>query len=245
MENVKISDYEITAKAAFAEHSFFNDHNFRRLNLCFTNETQLPANTSLRSRIFMQFAAGDDVPPESALYLSGGNQMEMMESRFARSRGLIPGDISEMDIVTNHFHFGGGLNMRGYSGYTATDDRSGEYHAVSVGTGGFAINLEYDFLDAIAPPAKGRIARYLELDSYLFTDLGMLRYETPSGERQMAKLRMDAGLGFALTVKRFWILDDARPFTLRLDLPLLLNRPPDAEGGYLDFRWMLGIGRSF
>lgn len=35
------------------------------------------------------------------------------------------------------------------------------------------------------------------------------------------------------------------PFTIRLDMPLLLNRPPMEEKEYFKFRWVMGVIRSF
>jgi aminopeptidase N len=58
-------------------------------------------------------------------------------------------------------------------------------------------------------------------------------------------VRMDAGIGSTFTIKRWWVLDKAKPLTLRIDLPLFLNTPPYAEGKYVKMRWLFGIERAF
>ncbi len=244
-DKFKIEGQAFEGSLTLAEHSLFSNYDFRRVSLSLRHELPAYRGSMLRSRLFAQFGSGSDMPLESALFLAGANQMAMMDSRFARSRGLIPGAWSQYEIHTNHFHHGGGLNMRGYAGYWATDDRNGNYHAVHMGKSGLSLNLEYEYWDALFPAQPTRFNRYFDFDAYVFADAGILNYETVEGDNRFAKLRLDSGLGFALTVKRFWILEDTNPFTVRMDFPLLLNRPPYDESGYLQYRWMLGIGRAF
>jgi hypothetical protein len=46
-----------------------------------------------------------------------------MDNKYTRSNGFIPPSWGEYETMTNHFTAGGGLNLRGYSGYVlaATD----------------------------------------------------------------------------------------------------------------------------
>jgi len=36
-----------------------------------------------------------------------------------------------------------------------------------------------------------------------------------------------------------------KPITIRLDIPLFLNKPPATNDDFLQFRWILGINRAF
>jgi hypothetical protein len=36
-----------------------------------------------------------------------------------------------------------------------------------------------------------------------------------------------------------------KPLTIRFDMPLLLTRTPDVSPDYVQFRWLLGVGRAF
>jgi hypothetical protein len=58
------------------------------------------------------------------------------------------------------------------------------------------------------------------------------------------KLRADAGVGTALTIKNWGPLN-LQPLTIRFDMPLFLNAIPANESDYFAFRWVLGISRSF
>jgi aminopeptidase N len=58
-------------------------------------------------------------------------------------------------------------------------------------------------------------------------------------------LRVDAGLGFACTIKKWGPFDKAKPLTLRFDMPFFLNRPPYANPQYANFRYVVGINRTF
>jgi hypothetical protein len=57
--------------------------------------------------------------------------------------------------------------------------------------------------------------------------------------------RADAGVGTAITIKKFGPLQDIRPLTLRFDMPLVLSNIPDGKIGYFAFQYVVGIGRSF
>ena len=49
------------------------------------------------------------------------NYEELMQSRFTNSDGVIPSSIREYNYSLNNFHSGGGLNLRGYTGYLAPE----------------------------------------------------------------------------------------------------------------------------
>ncbi|GIV27067.1 MAG: hypothetical protein KatS3mg027_0881 [Bacteroidia bacterium] len=55
----------------------------------------------------------------------------------------------------------------------------------------------------------------------------------------------DAGAGIALTIKKWGPLTEVKPFTIRFDMPVFLNRLPYAEKDYFQWRWMVSINRTF
>jgi hypothetical protein len=79
----------------------------------------------------------------------------------------------------------------------------------------------------------------------LFGDAGIINLNETYESFELADLRADAGLGLALTVKRFWKLEKVKPLVIRADFPLVVNRIPATESQYVGFRWLLGIERSF
>ena len=55
------------------------------------------------------------------LIFAGANSEELMENKFTRSEGFIPNQWLGYGSTTNHFQMGGGLNLRGYTGYYAPE----------------------------------------------------------------------------------------------------------------------------
>ena len=70
-------------------------------------------------------------------------------------------------------------------------------------------------------------------------------YETNDGNFFLSRLRADAGLGFAFTIKSWGPLDKVKDLTIRADFPLLINRVPAADPDYFALRYVIGIGRAF
>jgi aminopeptidase N len=139
---------------------------------------------------------------------------------------------------------GGGLNLRGYAGYLAPELRkiNGTDSVVFAyaGKSGASWNLEIDFDKFIKIPAKG-LTKNLKVDTYLFTDMGVLNYKTGS-DNTFGKFRMDAGIGTAVTMK--FGPFDIKPLTLRFDMPFFINAAP-AVSEYFKFRYVVGINRAF
>src|SRR5690606_6410565 len=108
------------------------------------------------------------------------------------------------------------------------------------GNSGAAFNAEIDFDKYIKIPAKG-ITKNFKVDTYLFTDLGILNTNT-SSENYFGKFRLDAGIGSAVTFK--FGPYDMKPVTLRFDMPIFVNTPP-AVSDYFKFRYVIGINRAF
>jgi hypothetical protein len=201
----------------------------------------------VRTRGFGQFGTGD-TPRESALYLAGASPEEMMENKYVRSIGFVPYDWLGYGADVNRFHHGGGLGLRGYAGYLAPEEGTdGELIFTHYGNTGLAASVELD-LDGLVDLKPGKLARYVHLDAYLFGDVGMMGYRrtTTDGTRlELAAPRADAGVGVALTIKRFGPLVDIKPLTIRFDMPLLLSSLPATESDHFGFRYVVGVGRSF
>nr|HQE13425.1 hypothetical protein [Flavipsychrobacter sp.] len=208
----------------------------------------------IRGRIFARLGMGANLPSESVLWLSGANPEEMMENKYTRSVGIVPPSwaaIGGNDI--NHFHQGGGLNLRGYAGYYVADEKNGDLLIGYKGRSGAAINIEVAFDNYIN--LRPRITRnWLSMDAYLFADAGVIEmsrlvknqpYYASTPTTTVSDFRMDAGLGFAATIKKWGVFEKAKPLTIRFDMPFFINRPPYASPDYLGFRYVIGINRAF
>lgn len=209
----------------------------------------------LRTRIFGRYGVGNNVPFESALFAAGANPEEMMENKYTRSVGLVPtewtSDISRYN--TNHFQYGGGLNLRGYNGYFMADERNGEVLIAYKGRSGAAFNAELDFGNYMKLRPKFT-RNWLSANIYLFADAGVMQlsrydsiatYWNAKPTNMLSDVRVDAGLGLAFTIRKWGVFDKAKPLTLRFDMPFFLNRPPYANAQYFDLRYLVGVSRCF
>ncbi len=208
----------------------------------------------IRSRLFGRFGMGTYIPSESALWLAGANPEELMDNKYTRSIGFIPEDwrgISRYE--TNHFQMGGGMNLRGYAGYFVAYERDGELLVGYKGRSGAAVNLEIDF-DNYIPLRPSFTRNWLHVDVYGFADAGIIElsristvneYHNATPTQMWSDLRADAGLGFAFTIKKWGPFEKAKPLTIRVDLPLFINRPPYANPQYTNLRYVVGINRAF
>ena len=209
----------------------------------------------IHSRLFARQGFGKNIPTESALYLQGANPEELMENKFTRSQGIVP--LSMGGYTTDNFsnlHAGGGMNLRGYTGYYAIDQNNqNEVFINYKGRSGAAINLELEFDRWINFRPK-YIRDYLHLDMYIFSDAGIISRSPldvtniPSLNplSESSKLRADAGLGAALTIKKFGFFDKIPPFVIRVDLPWWISSSPYSRPDNIDFsRWIIGVSRAF
>ena len=223
-----------------------SDYDYAQFKLSVVNNNDL-GQININTRFITQLGTGTNTAPESDLYASGANPEEMMENKYTRSEFTTNDAWLEYGNTTSHFHFGGGLNLRGYSGYymaQETADDSLDIRLVYRGTSGSALNVELEFQE-IFGWEPGRISKSLGFVSYLFADLGMINYNTTSESLAFSDLRMDAGLGVAFTVKKWGVIEEVEPLTIRLDMPFFLNRTPSTDPDFIQFRWILGINRAF
>lgn len=228
-----------------------SDYDYNYLDLTFDNTYNL-WRIPIKTRIYSRIGTGSNLAPESALYMAGANPEKMMGNKYTRSRGIFPSDWSGYGPRLNHFHYGGGLNLRGYAGYYVVEDDGENTNTVYRGNSGGSINVEIDLDDMVnwQPPF---ISDYLKFDTYLFGDAGSIIYENDDDVQKVADFRIDAGLGTALTIKKFGPMQRIKPLTIRLDVPVFLNRPPASEttlpdddiNNYFRFRWVIGVQRAF
>jgi aminopeptidase N len=211
-------------------YSWLNLHSFNKLNL---------SKWEVRSRVFGQWSLGN-IPLESMLMLAGANTENMIENKYTRAVGFVPEQWLGHGLLSNHFHMGGGLNLRGYSGYLAFEEVNGAIVPTYLGKGGLSYNLEIDFDRFIKIPAKG-ITKNIKVDTYFFGDVGSMAF-AHRNKTVLGAVRANAGIGSAVSLK-FSPLD-IKPLTLRFDMPLWLNSPPAGED-YFEWRYVIGINRAF
>ncbi len=223
----------------FRSNDLFSDYDFTRAQFESTNNTRL-GKLDLRTRYFLQIGSGSNVPYESALMLAGANSEDLLDNKYTRSRGFFPDNWTNFGEVTNHFHAGGGLNLRGYAGYLASEtDENGDVFLAYTGVSGTSINAELQFNRLF----NFKLIKFIKMEPYLFVDAGIISIDQDF--ENISSLRADAGIGSAFTWNWFGALQTVKPITVRLDLPLLLNHPPFNEGDYLQLRYVVGISRAF
>ncbi|MBA3648366.1 MAG: M1 family metallopeptidase [Chitinophagales bacterium] len=223
--------------------SLFSDYQYSYAALTVINRNHLGL-LDFSTRFFAR--AGSGTPAlESALYLAGGSPEDLMENKFVRSKGFVPDKWLGYGSSINHFQQGGGLNLRGYAGYLApelSDDQ--QNYLLYFGNTGIAVNGEVDF-DNYIKVAPNSVKNWLKVDTYIFADAGSMGYHKESGQFNMSSFYMDGGVGIAATIKKWGQFEKIKPLTLRADFPLLINHLPAYESSYINFRWVIGVGRSF
>lgn len=245
-----IGNITLTARAPFMT----NDFNYGYLQLE-SKHYQSLHKLDIRTRIFGRYGTGSSIPYESALFLAGANPEELMDTKYTRSiSGVIPYQYYATSQNNNaYLHIGGGLNLRGYSGYLVAEQRNGQVLIGYKGRSGAAVNAEVDF-DRYIPLRPKLTRNWLHIDLYAFADAGAIElsstnvnndYWNISPTTMWSDIRVDAGLGAALTIKKWWKFTKAKPLTLRLDVPAFINRPPNANPEYFKLRYVIGINRSF
>jgi hypothetical protein len=213
-------------------------------NISYTRIDHISKNKlDIKVRSFVQVGANTPAP-ESQLMLAGANNEELMESKFTRSVGFVPSSWLGYGADYNHFQQGGGLNIRGFAGYKAPVGDTINQYQLYKGNSGAAINIEFDF-DQFIKFAPKFTRNWLHIDLYAFADAGFIADKPVTGKWYFANaLRTDAGVGTALTIKRWWNVGNIRPFTIRFDMPFVIN-PVPAVANYATFRYVVGVGRSF
>ena len=198
------------------------------------------------TRIYARYGTGNNVPSESALFFSGGNPEEMMDSKYYRAAGFVPQSwAGPYGNDVNHLQFGGGLNMRGYAGYLlAETDKRGVVMPAYKGPSGISLNEEIDF-NRLVTVKNQWLREHFTLNTYLFGDAATIGYINSTRVQQLSSVRFDAGAGLAFTVKKWGSLQGIKPLTFRFDVPFFLSSTPFVDEAHFKFRWVVGIGRTF
>jgi len=221
-----------------------SDYDYSKVVLTSIHKSKL-GKLQLNTRIFGQYGSGSNWAGESKLNLAGANSEELMENKFTRSLGFIPNEWLGYDNTTNHFHMGGGLNLRGYTGYFSPEiNANGDNVSSYQGESGVSISAELE-IQKILPIIKNQS----KLKTYLFADAGIINTTEITSENYkdaFSNLRSDAGIGIALTLNKWGALQMVKPLTLRVDFPFFLNRYPYVDEGNIQTnRFVVGIGRTF
>ena len=221
---------------------FMSDYSYGFFNLDVINNNRF-SFFNWRTRIFGQYGQGQNWAPESQLYAAGANPEQMMDNQLTRSMGIAPDGIYSISNSTGQFQAGGGLNLRGYNNYLLPQLNGDSLLRMGyVGHTGFAFNTELEF-DNVVQIANG-FRKFVELKTYLFGDAGIININRETEQLEFSNVRIDAGAGATLEIKRWGSFTDFKPLKIRFDMPLFLNRPP-ANEEYLAFRWLIGFERAF
>lgn len=217
------------------------DYNYSYWFLESKNQTKLK-KLLFSTRFYAQFGQGNSWAPESKLYLAQANPEEMMENKFTRSAMVVNDQETFYSIGQNHLHYGGGLNLRGYTGFIIQKLNNYSSYSIRNSSSGASINLEVE-IQQLFPWNTPKISKYIDLKLYPFTDAGIIQID-PLRKTTFSNLLIDAGIGTALTLKQFGPLENIKPLTLRADFPLFLNQVSTTDSN-IDFRWIIGISRAF
>jgi hypothetical protein len=225
--------------------AFTNDYDYSAATITVVNKNRL-GKINLNTRVFGQIGFGNNLPAESMLYAAGANNEELMDNKYTRSMGFIPPNWGNYGAITNHFTAGGGLNLRGYSGYLLpqqNSDGSVSYHYK--GTTGVSASAELEFGGLFRKFNPKFLKNSLKLQPYLFGDVGSINTNAAGKANVMSDIIADAGVGTTLSIVRWGRLYGIKPLTIRFDMPLFINRLPFAEQDHFQFRWMIGINKAF
>ena len=226
-------------------NAFTNDYDFSSVQYTALNKLSV-AKFDISTRLFGQLGYGNNLPSESMLFASGANPEELMENKYTRSMGFVPPSWGKYSTVTNHFNAGGGLNLRGYSGYLlAQTDNTGSIIYNYKGTTGASASAEIEFGKYFSFLNIKKLNNSIKISPYLFADAGAINTNQNGKAITMSNLMVDAGIGATLSIQKWGPLFGLKPLVLRFDMPFLLNRLPYAEKDYLQVRWVVGVNRAF
>jgi hypothetical protein len=230
---------QLVVRAPFIASSY----NYSQVTLEAKNQYAPTKKIDVRSRIFGQLGL-NQVPLESSLYAAGANQEQMIDNKYTRANGIVPDNWLGYGSQTNHFQYGGGLNLRGFAGLNCLQQiqtSSGtQYVNGYQGKSGASWNLEIDFDKYIPIKAKG-LTKNLHFDTYLFYDAGILNFSS-NNKNYWGFPQMDAGAGTCMTIK--FTPYDVTPLIIRADFPFFVNMP-EGGGNYTAFRYLLSLNRAF
>ena len=225
--------------------AFTKDYDYSGIKLTVVNRNDL-GKININTRVFAQAGFGNNIPSESALYVAGANNEELMDNKYTRSIGIFPFEWAGFGNNTNHFTAGGGLNLRGYSGYLLADKGpDGLIRYNYKGISGASFNTEIEFGELFSFMNFKFLKNSIKLQPYLFGDAGLINTNYTFEANKMSELMYDAGVGTTFSILRWGPLYGIAPLTIRFDMPLFISRLPYNEKDYFQFRWMIGINKAF
>lgn len=225
--------------------AFTNDYDYSAASLCVVNKNDLGL-FNINTRLFAQIGFGKSMPSESMLYAAGANNEDLMDNKYTRAMGFIPPDWGNYGVITNHFTAGGGLNLRGFSGYLLPQqNKDGSISYYYKGATGAAFNTEIEFGKLFKRLNPKFLKNSIKIQPYLFGDAGLINTNKAGTANVMSDILIDAGIGTTFSIVKFGKLYGIKPLTIRFDIPFFINRLPYAEKDYIQFRWMLGINKAF
>ena len=225
--------------------AFTNDYDYSAATLTEVNRLDL-GKININTRVFGQIGFGSRLPSESMLFAAGANNEDLMDNKYTRSMGFIPPQWGNYGSVTNHFTAGGGLGLRGFSGYLLPQlNADGSYSYNYKGATGAALNAEIEFGELFNFLNPKFLKNSIKIQPYAFADAGTINTNRAGTPNVMSDLMVDAGVGTTLSIQRWGPLYNIKPLTVRFDVPFFINRLPYAEKDYIQFRWMLGINKAF
>ncbi|MGZ3883704.1 MAG: M1 family metallopeptidase [Bacteroidia bacterium] len=225
--------------------AFTKDYDFSAITFQNVNKTDL-GKININTRVFAQAGFGNTIPSESALFVAGANNEELMDNKYTRSQAFVPASWGGYGAATNHFTAGGGLNLRGYSGYLLPEKTSdGTIRYNYKGTSGASINTEIEFHELFSFLNFKFLKNAVKLQPYLFGDAGIINTNYTFEAMKFSDVMYDAGIGTSFTIARWGPLYNVKPLTLRFDMPLFISRLPSTETNYFQVRWMVGISKAF
>ena len=80
---------------------------------------------------------------------------------------------------------------------------------------------------------------------YLFADAGIVQINKLKSYDILNLVKSDAGIGTALSIKKFGPMQSIQPLTIRFDVPLFLSATPNTAPKFVQFRWVIGINKAF
>jgi hypothetical protein len=231
---------------ALRSTALMSDYDYQSISMTTINRTHF-GKMNLNTRVILQYGTGRNWASESSLFLAGANPEELMENKYTRSQGFFDPYWAKIGAQTNYFQQGGGLNLRGYAGYLAPQLTSkGDIVYTYKGQTGGALNAELEFSNFFKIKKPAWLTNTIKVVTYAFGDAGLINYNKPTEEViKMSDVRVDAGLGIAVTIKKFGVLQTVNPLTIRFDFPLFLNKIPPTDKGYFQYRFVVGVNRSF
>lgn len=199
-----------------------------------------------KTRIFAQSGAGNNAPAESMIYAAGANPEEIQDNKIVRDWAAYT---IGNQALNQQLGLGGGLNLRGFAGYSIPHLAGDTVRTFYRGNHGAAINAELDFTRIL-----GRFSSFgmFSTELYLFGDAGIMAFDRNKSLYNSGILA-DAGAGIVLNVGSWYKLVPAKqrpamravkPFSIRADFPLFVSAVPEGDENF-KFRWTLSINRAF